>query len=138
MEIDPSAVKEAVDLPPIGDLVVRGTEPPDHQLLVVTWNRTARRSRPEAGAGIGVVVLLALASCAPGPNTQHAVANGAGHIAGFWLGLWHGIIAPITFLISLFSSHVNVYEIHNNGNWYNFGQGGPEVGRRGGTDGGIT
>ena len=67
------------------------------------------------------VVLVGLTSCAAGPNTQHAVANAGGHIAGFWLGLWHGIIAPITFLISLFDRHINVYEVHNNGNWYNFG-----------------
>ena len=66
------------------------------------------------------VLLLALASCAPGPNIQEGVAS-SGEIAGFWLGLWQGIIAPITFVISLFSDDVNVYEIHNNGNWYNFG-----------------
>ena len=70
---------------------------------------------------IVVVLLVGLTSCAAGSNTQRAVANAGGHIAGFWLGLWQGIIAPITFLISLFSNHVNVYEVHNNGNWYNFG-----------------
>jgi len=69
----------------------------------------------------GVVLLLALASCAAGPNTQRSVADAGGHVAGFWLGLWQGMIAPITFIISLFTNHVNVYEIHNNGNWYNFG-----------------
>ncbi|HEX6580785.1 MAG TPA: hypothetical protein VF195_07930 [Actinomycetota bacterium] len=67
-----------------------------------------------------VVLSLAMASCAPGPNVQEGAAQ-SGEIAGFWLGLWHGIIAPITFVISLFSDDVNVYEIHNNGNWYNFG-----------------
>ena len=70
---------------------------------------------------LAVLALIGLASCAPGPDTQRAVANAGGHVAGFWLGLWHGIIAPITFLISLFTKTVNVYEIHNNGNWYNFG-----------------
>ena len=70
---------------------------------------------------LAFVCLVALASCAPGANTQRAVVDSAGHVAGFWLGLWHGIIAPITFFISLFSNSVNVYEIHNNGNWYNFG-----------------
>jgi len=39
-----------------------------------------------------------------------------GSVAGFWLGLWHGLIAPITFVISLFSDNVNFYEVHNNGN----------------------
>ncbi|HZD17203.1 MAG TPA: hypothetical protein VE669_03575 [Actinomycetota bacterium] len=62
-----------------------------------------------------------LASCAPGPNVQLGVATPTGEVAGFWLGLWHGIIAPITFVVSLFSDTVNVYEVHNNGNWYNFG-----------------
>jgi hypothetical protein len=67
-----------------------------------------------------VLLLLTLSSCAPGPNVQERVPAG-GEIAGFWPGLWHGIIAPITFVVSLFSDTVNVYEIHNNGNWYNFG-----------------
>jgi len=38
--------------------------------------------------------------------------------AGFWGGLWHGIIAPITFLVSLFVSGVSIYETNNNGRWY--------------------
>jgi hypothetical protein len=52
---------------------------------------------------------------------QQGVAAQGGDIAGFWLGLWHGVIAPITFVISLFNDNMNVYEIHNNGNWYNLG-----------------
>jgi hypothetical protein len=42
-------------------------------------------------------------------------------VAGFWQGLWQGFISPFTFLVSLFSDAVHVYEVHNNGNWYNFG-----------------
>jgi hypothetical protein len=34
-------------------------------------------------------------------------------LAGFWLGLWQGLISPITFLISLFTSEVNIYEVQN-------------------------
>lgn len=41
--------------------------------------------------------------------------------AGFLGGLWHGIIAPITFIISLFDDGVSIYETHNNGRWYEFG-----------------
>ncbi len=41
--------------------------------------------------------------------------------AGFWQGLWHGLIVPITFVISLFSSTVEIYERANNGPWYDFG-----------------
>jgi hypothetical protein len=62
-----------------------------------------------------------MTSCAPGPNVNQGVAPADGDVASFWLGLWHGIIAPITFVISLFDDTVNVYEVHNNGGWYNFG-----------------
>ena len=68
-----------------------------------------------------LTLALVLAACAAAGNTVRSVPNAHGHVAGFWLGLWQGAIAPITFLISLFSNHVNVYEVHNNGNWYNFG-----------------
>ena len=41
--------------------------------------------------------------------------------AGFWAGVWHGNIAPITFVVSLFNKDVSIYETHNNGAWYNLG-----------------
>ena len=41
--------------------------------------------------------------------------------AGFWLGSWQGLISPITFIVSLFTTNVNIYEVQNNGNWYDFG-----------------
>jgi len=72
-----------------------------------------------AVAALVVTGALLLAGCAAGPND---VAHGnAPTLAGFWLGLWQGAISPITFLISLFNDNVNIYEVHNNGNWYNFG-----------------
>lgn len=64
---------------------------------------------------------LFLTGCAAGPNTAAHIAASDGSIAGFWLGLWHGMIAPITFIISLFSKNVSFYEVHNSGAWYNFG-----------------
>ena len=68
-----------------------------------------------------VLLVFVLAGCAAGANPGVGTVAESGHIAGFWLGLWHGVIAPITFVISLFNDGVNVYEVHNNGNWYNFG-----------------
>jgi hypothetical protein len=65
-----------------------------------------------------VLALLTLSACAAGPNEM--VDTGPDP-AGFWLGLWQGLISPITFLISLFTSEVNIYEVQNNGNWYDFG-----------------
>lgn len=76
------------------------------------------------GLTAGVVVcfaLLFLIGCAAGPNAVEGTAASDGSTAGFWLGLWHGIISPFTFLASLFSDKVNLYEVHNSGGWYNFG-----------------
>jgi hypothetical protein len=67
------------------------------------------------------LILVILAGCAAGPNGLADSADEQGKIAGFWQGLWHGIIAPVTFVISLFSDMITVYEVHNNGGWYNFG-----------------
>ncbi|MDO8589929.1 MAG: hypothetical protein Q7R69_01495 [bacterium] len=64
---------------------------------------------------------LFLTGCAAGPNTAAHIVASDGSLAGFWLGLWHGMIAPITLVISLFSNNVGFYEVHNSGGWYNFG-----------------
>jgi len=70
---------------------------------------------------IFLVLLLWSISCAPGPNQMAKTPDHEGEVAGFWLGLWHGLIAPITFIVSLFSGSVSLYEVHNSGGWYNFG-----------------
>ena len=54
-----------------------------------------------------------------GPNSKYQLPGASP--AGFWVGLWHGIIAPLTFLIGLFTLKVRVYETNNNGRWYDFG-----------------
>src|SRR3974377_1719049 len=65
--------------------------------------------------------LFILAGCAPGPNQLKGTANEHDVVAGFWLGVWHGFIAPFVFVASLFKTNLNIYEAHNNGAWYNFG-----------------
>jgi len=70
---------------------------------------------------LAVVLLFALSACAAGPNSAVDVASTEGEVAGFWLGLWQGIIVPITWIISLFSDTVSIYEVHNNGGWYDTG-----------------
>ena len=67
------------------------------------------------------VFVIGLVSCAPGPNQMADTANEKGKVAGFLRGLWHGFIALFTFIISLFTDKVNVYEVHNTGGWYDFG-----------------
>jgi len=62
--------------------------------------------------------LLILSSCA---DVQNIEACKTGHVSGFFGGLWHGIIAPVSFVISLFSDDVAVWAVNNNGGWYSFG-----------------
>ncbi|GAA1721225.1 hypothetical protein GCM10009809_16110 [Isoptericola hypogeus] len=71
---------------------------------------------------VAVVVLLAVSACAAGPNpgVDTSTIGGAGPY-GFWWGLWQGMILPVTFVVSLFTDSVSVYEVHNTGNWYDFG-----------------
>ena len=64
---------------------------------------------------------LAMLSCAAGPNQLVGTPDAEGDVAGFWNGLWHGFIALFTFLISLFSDKVHMYDVHNSGNLYNLG-----------------
>lgn len=63
------------------------------------------------------VVIVALAGCAASGNE---VAS-HGSDVGFWYGLWHGFITPVTFIVSLFTDTVGIYEVHNVGGWYDFG-----------------
>jgi hypothetical protein len=68
-----------------------------------------------------LLLLSILAGCAPGPNQLKGTPSEHDGVAGFWLGLWQGFIAPFLFVASLFKSGRNIYEVHNNGAWYNFG-----------------
>ncbi|HXY11108.1 MAG TPA: hypothetical protein VEI52_24970 [Terriglobales bacterium] len=78
--------------------------------------------KPSVAMFVVVLLLLSImAGCVPGPNPSKKMASEHGEIAGFWLGLWQGFIAPFVFVASLFKTDLNVYEVHNNGAWYNFG-----------------
>ncbi len=71
---------------------------------------------------IGLIVIIAMIflSCAPGNDRWDQEIN-PGHKAGFWAGLWHGLIIIITFIVSLFTKEVGLYEITNTGWPYNLG-----------------
>jgi len=70
---------------------------------------------------IAILSIVLLAGCAAGNNPAVDVPDDEGKSDGFWSGLWHGVISPVTFFISLFSDNVNIYEVYNSGNWYDFG-----------------
>jgi hypothetical protein len=63
---------------------------------------------------IGCGILLT--GCIPGDGT-----NTANNPAGFFWGVWHGWIAPISLIGSLFNPKLRVYEVMNAGWWYDFG-----------------
>ena len=67
---------------------------------------------------LGTAVVLVLASCAAAGND---LAGAGGDVPGFWLGLWHGVISPVTFIVSLFRDDVGIYAVRNSGGWYDFG-----------------
>lgn len=64
-----------------------------------------------------LVLVAVLAACAPA-NTEVSHAAGS---PGFWPGLWHGPISPVTLVVSLVDDHVGIYAVHNDGGWYDVG-----------------
>ncbi|HEY3477057.1 MAG TPA: hypothetical protein VGK56_20750 [Anaerolineales bacterium] len=58
---------------------------------------------------------------APGPNPMINQPDGTGLVARAGAGLWHGLIAPITLVLSFFDPSVRMYEVHNAGSEYDFG-----------------
>ncbi|MCG7960621.1 MAG: hypothetical protein AB2735_05740 [Candidatus Thiodiazotropha taylori] len=66
---------------------------------------------------IAVLLLaVALTSCTAGDSQFTAESP-----AGFFWGLWHGVISVISLVIHLFNDNVVVYEVDNSGGWYDFG-----------------
>ncbi|MEP7005141.1 MAG: hypothetical protein ABI810_04100 [Sphingomonas bacterium] len=63
------------------------------------------------------VAILALAACAA-HQASSAVQPQA---PGFLLGVWHGFIFPLAWIVSIFLPGVAVYAVPNNGGWYDFG-----------------
>jgi len=59
---------------------------------------------------------LVLSGCFPSSIMDETV-----NPAGFFWGLWHGLIAPISLIASIFNSDVSLYEVNNVGFWYNLG-----------------
>lgn len=63
-----------------------------------------------------LAVSMILTGCIPGDGSYTADDP-----AGFFWGIWHGWIAPISLIISIFQDNIRVYEQMNTGWWYDFG-----------------
>ena len=57
----------------------------------------------------------------PGPNPLVNTVGAHGSVAGILLGIWHGIISPVTLVLSFVNKDVQMYEVHNDGSQYNLG-----------------
>lgn len=74
------------------------------------------RSRTIVATSVLVTASVLLLGCAAGDPRYSAEAP-----AGFWAGLWHGIISVIALVVGLFHEGVEIYERNNTGGWYDFG-----------------
>ncbi len=68
-----------------------------------------------------ISLVLIIVSCTAGPNGSVKIPNDDEYLAGFFRGIWHGMILFVTFIISLFNDNVAVYEVHNVGALYDLG-----------------
>ena len=58
---------------------------------------------------------------ATGPNPMLNQPDGLGRVARAGAGIWHGIIAPVTLVLSFFDPNLHMYEVHNAGSEYDLG-----------------
>jgi hypothetical protein len=61
-------------------------------------------------------IVLLFSSCVPGGGSSTADDP-----AGFFLGIWHGWIAPLSLILGVFDPSIRVYEQFNTGWLYDFG-----------------
>ncbi len=79
---------------------------------------TQQKHKKKVWILISLLLVLAflLTACLPGtPNTTGEKP------AGFFLGIWHGWIAPISLIVGFFDPAVRIYEVRNTGWLYDFG-----------------
>ena len=63
-----------------------------------------------------VLILVSLSGCIPGDG-KHTRSKPA----GFFWGIWHGWLAPVSLVVGFFNNSIRVYERNNRGWWYDFG-----------------
>jgi hypothetical protein len=62
------------------------------------------------------MLVLLLTGCIPGDG-----ARDINNPAGFFGGVWHGMIAPISLIGSFFNRRLSIYEVNNTVFWYDLG-----------------
>ncbi len=80
----------------------------------ILQKRSLKRLLPLVAAGI---LLMMLSGCLPG-NARYGAM---GTPAGFFSGIWHGWLAPLSLILGFFNDNIHIYESHNTGWWYDLG-----------------
>ncbi len=75
-----------------------------------------QRTRKITTIVAAIALSLVLSSCIPGDGKSTTIKP-----AGFFSGIWHGWIAPVSLITGLFNHKIRVYEQVNTGWWYDFG-----------------
>lgn len=75
---------------------------------------------PAPGGQIDVPALK-IQIYAPGANPLVNTTDANNRVAAFLQGIWHGIISPVTLVLSFINPDIQMYEVHNNGGMYNLG-----------------
>jgi hypothetical protein len=65
---------------------------------------------------VTALTALSLAGCFPGSGSTTKEDP-----AGFFTGIWHGWIAPVSLVVGLFDHTIRIYEPNNAGWWYDLG-----------------
>lgn len=63
-----------------------------------------------------ILIFVFISACMPNPSEAAGQSP-----AGFFKGVWHGWIAPLSLIVGFFNDTTRVYEPNNTGWWYDFG-----------------
>ena len=62
------------------------------------------------------LLMILMSGCVPGDGSYTDENR-----AGFFWGIWHGWLAPVSLIMGIFNNQLRVYETLNTGWWYDLG-----------------
>ncbi len=65
---------------------------------------------------VALTLIILLSGCLATQSMQPT-----DNVAGFFMGIWHGWMAPVALIARLFNPSVRIYAVNNTGWWYEFG-----------------
>lgn len=77
---------------------------------------TIKRKRKFALCILIFALMFTLSACLPGDGKATPT-----NTAGFFWGIWHGWMAPLSLIFGIFNRSIRIYEVHNSGFFYDLG-----------------